>query len=71
MTDKEKLKALADVFDCDASELTPNTALDELEWDSMAKLSVIALVKNKFNKKLLGVEVHSFKTVGDIMAVMG
>lgn len=70
MTQEEKLEALAEVFDCDAGELSADTQLDTIGWDSMAMLSVIALVKAKFDKKLPGAEIRAFETVGDILAVM-
>lgn len=70
MTQDEKLEALAEVFDCDAGSLKSNTELDTLQWDSMAMLSVIALVKAKFDKKLPGAEIRAFKTVGDILKAM-
>lgn len=66
----EKLEALAEIFDCDAGELKPETQLDTLEWDSMAMLSLIAMIKARFDKKLPGVEIRAFKTVQDILAVM-
>lgn len=67
---QEKIEALAEIFDCDAGELKSDTQLDTLAWDSMAMLSVIALVKAKFDKKLPGAEIRAFKTVGDILKVM-
>ena len=70
MTQEEKMEALADVFDTDASSLTPETQLDEVGWDSMAMLSVIALFKTKFGKQLPGAEIRAFKTVGDILKDM-
>lgn len=70
MTQEEKLESLADVFDTDAGALKPEMALDEIGWDSMAMLSVIALVKTKFDKKLSGAEIRAFKTVGDILNVI-
>ena len=70
MTQEEKLEALADVFDTDAGSLTSETQLDEIGWDSMAMLGVIALVKAKFDKKLPGAEIRAFETVGDILKVM-
>ena len=70
MTQEEKLEALAEVFDCDAGSLTADTQLDTIGWDSMAMLGVIALVKSKFDKKLPGVEIRAFETVGDILAVI-
>lgn len=70
MTKEEKLEALAEVFDCNAGSLAEDTQLDTIGWDSMAMLSVIALVKAKFDKKLPGSEIRAFETVGDIMAAM-
>lgn len=70
MEQEEKLEALAEIFDCDAGELKPETQLDTLEWDSMAMLSVIAMVKARFDKKLPGAEIRSFKTIQDILNVM-
>lgn len=70
MTQEEKLEALAEIFDCDAGELKPETQLDTLQWDSMAMLSLIALVKAKFDKKLPGAEIRGFKTVQDVLNVM-
>lgn len=66
----EKLEALAEIFDCDAGELKPETQLDTLEWDSMAMLSLIAMIKARFDKKLPGAEIRAFKTVQDILTVM-
>lgn len=66
----DKLEALAEIFDCDAGELKPETALDTLAWDSMAMLSLIALVKAKFDKKLPGAEIRAFTTIQDILNVM-
>ena len=66
----EDALSMAEVFDCDAGLLKPETELDTLQWDSMAMLSVIAFVKAKFDKKLPGAEIRAFKTVGDILNVM-
>ena len=66
----EKIDILADVFDCDAGEIKPETRLDEIGWDSMTMLSVIAMVKTRFNKKIAGVQIREFKTVQDILNVM-
>lgn len=71
MTQEEKLEALAEIFDCDVGELKPETQLDTLQWDSMAMLSLIALVKAKFDKKIAGTEISGFKTVQDVMGAMG
>lgn len=70
MDQAEKLEALAEIFDCAVDTLRPETRLDALEWDSMAMLSVIALAKAKFNRKIPGAEIRSFKTIQDILNAM-
>ena len=66
----EKIDILAEAFDRDAGEIKPETRLDEIGWDSMTMLSVIAMVKTRFNKKIAGAQIREFKTVEDILAIM-
>lgn len=66
----EKIEILAEVFDRDAGEIKPETRLDEIGWDSMAMLSVIAMAKTRFSKKVTGTEIRAFVTVQDILNVM-
>jgi acyl carrier protein len=70
MTQAEKIAALEELFEVDVGVITPETALDTLQWDSMAMLSLIALVNEKFGKRLNGAQLKSFKQVQDIFAVM-
>jgi acyl carrier protein len=70
MTHQEKINALEELFEADAGEITPQTVLDTLQWDSMMMLSLIALVNTKFGKRLTGSQLRSFKTIQDILAVM-
>ena len=70
MNEQEKLEVLAEIFDCDAGELSPGTHLDDLSWDSMAMLSVIAMAKARFNRKLPGAQIREFTTVKDILDIM-
>jgi acyl carrier protein len=70
MTQEEKMALLEEVFEQDPGVLTPGMALEELNWDSMAMLTVIALVKEHFDKKLEGPQIKAFKTVGDIIDYM-
>ena len=70
MEREEKLDLLAEVFDRAPGTLTPETRLDELGWDSMAMLSVIAVVKARFGRKIPGAELRAFETVADILGRM-
>lgn len=62
----EKLERIADMLDRDAGELTADTRLDEIGWDSMGMLSVIALAKQN-GKRISGEQIRAFETVGDIL----
>jgi acyl carrier protein len=68
MTQEEKLKELAELFEVEA--VPPDARLDSLLWDSMAMLSVIALVKAKFNRRVTGAEMRAMETVQDLLAIM-
>jgi len=54
----------------DSVTFTAETSLDNLIWDSMAMLSLIALVNERFGKRLTGSQLKAFKTVQDILSVM-
>ena len=70
MDEQEKLEVLAEIFDWDVGELLPEKQLDELSWDSMAMLSVIAMAKARFNRKVPGAQIRAFKTVKDVLDIM-
>ncbi len=71
MTEKEKLAMLEDLLDVDEGTLSPETSLDEIEeYDSMTKLSLIVMAEDDFGIKLDSATLKSFKTVGDILAVL-
>jgi len=64
---QDKLEKIADLLDQDSSVLTADTQLDEIGWDSMGMLSVIALAKQN-GKTIAGAQIREFKTVGDILS---
>ena len=66
MTEQEKIDRLADVLDQDSGSLNADTRLDEIGWDSMGMLSVIALAKSS-GKTITGAQIRAFETVGDIL----
>ena len=70
MEQQDKLELLAEILDCEVGALTPETMLDTVGWDSMAMLSVIAVVKARFGTRIAGSELRSFKTVGDLLGRM-
>jgi len=70
MTQQEKIELLEELFEADVGTITPELKLSQLAWDSMAMLSLIALVNEKFGKRLDGAHIRSFEKVQDILAVM-
>ena len=71
MTNQEKLELIEETLEMDEGTLTPETVLADLdEYTSMAKLSLIVMFDDEFDKKVTGAEVKAFETVADIMALM-
>ena len=67
MTNQEKMRMLEETFELDENSLTEDTELADIEYDSMAKLSLIVLCDDEFDKKLTGEQIREFKTVKDIL----
>jgi acyl carrier protein len=71
MNNQEKIALIEDTLGIDKGTLTPETVLSNLpEYDSMAKLSLIVLCDEEFDKKLTGEQIRSFQTVGDILTFL-
>ena len=67
----KKLSLLENILDVEEGSLKPDQILKDMdEWDSLAALSVVVMVKDEFDKKLSGDQVRAFKTVQDILDVM-
>lgn len=68
MTKHEIINLIEDTFEVDLNTLSEKSLLQDIpEYDSMAKLSVIILADDEFNKKLSGETLREFKTVGDVV----
>ncbi len=70
MTKEDKIKLLEEMFETDVGSIKPETELENLTWDSMAMLSLIALVNEHFGKRLTGTQLKSFKKVQDVLSAM-
>lgn len=67
MTTEEKIAMLEEVMDLDAGELKLDSVLEDFEeWDSLSKLSLIAMAKQDFGLILTKDDIKSFDTVKDI-----
>ena len=69
MSEQENIEALAEIFEKDAGEITKETKLEELGWDSMSMLSVMAVSK-AHGRGMTGDQVRALVTVGDVLAYL-
>ncbi|HOM97494.1 MAG TPA: acyl carrier protein [Acetomicrobium sp.] len=68
---KDKLSLIAQALDVEPEALKPETKLEELEeWDSLAVVSVIAMLDKHFSVRLKPNDIKSLTTVEDILAHM-
>lgn len=71
MTNEEKLVEIADILEMEVEEISADTVLTDIEtWDSIAVLSYIAVMNDKFNKFPMADQIRAYKTIGDLMSAM-
>ncbi len=71
MTVTEKLDTLEELLDIEKGTLSEETALDQLsEWDSLAVITLIAMLDEKYGKSVTPKKIKEFKTVKDIIDEM-
>lgn len=71
MTRENVLQEIADMLDMEPGDLQEDAVLDELEtWDSVAILSVIAFMNEKYNKVYHASDIKKIKTVGELADMM-
>jgi len=68
----EFVKAFASEFEDTSDDLfTPKTIFKELdEWDSLAVLSIIALIDEEFNTRVTGQDLRDCNTIEDIYTLV-
>lgn len=67
MTRKELIKRIEDLLDTDEGILKEDTVLDDIdEWDSLAKLSLLAFAKKELSISLTPNQIRDLETVADI-----
>ena len=71
MTNKEKLGLLEEMLDVEANSLEVDMDLNDVEnWDSMAVISLISLLDEKFDKQISASQIKAFKSIEDILKIM-
>ena len=68
---QEKIALIEEVLDVEEGSLKPETELADVdEWDSIAALSLIVMLDEKFEKTVSGAQIKALETVNDILAFM-
>ena len=68
---QEKLALIEEVLDVEAGRLTQETMLADVEeWDSIAALSLIVMLDEKFEKTVSGAQIKAMASISDILAYM-
>ena len=68
---QDKLALIEEVLDVEEGSLKPETELADVdEWDSIAALSLIVMLDEKFEKTVSGAQIKALETVNDILAFM-
>ena len=62
MTQEEKIKLLEELFEEDEGTLSPELKLDQIAWDSMAMLGLIALVNEHFGKRFYERSIRNLRS---------
>lgn len=72
MDELEKTNLVAELLEVDVSEINADTLLESIPtWDSMAALSLIALLEEHFGRSDIdGREISQMKIIDDIFKVM-
>lgn len=71
MTRAEFHAAIAEMLDCQPSEVRGDSALRELpNWDSLAVLSFVALADSRFGAVVSGDDLVRCRTVDDLAALL-
>jgi len=60
----------ANLLDIERSNLSENTLFNDLEWDSMAVISTIALIDEIFDIVISGDELLNCSSISDVFSLL-
>lgn len=71
MTLEEKIRILTETIEANPEDMKPETLLESLDyWDSLSKLSVLAMFTTHFDRNVDVETIRGFTTVNDILNEM-
>lgn len=71
MTEKEQYEVVAEILEMTTDELSADMVLEDIDtWDSIAVLSVISIINEKYGRYPMAKEIGQNKTIGDLIAFL-
>jgi len=68
---EKKMEMLEEILELEKGTLAEETILNDInEWDSIAKLSLVALIEDEFGSKISGEQVRNLVSIKDILKLM-
>jgi acyl carrier protein len=68
MTNNELIELFAEAIEIDVSLIQPEKAIAEYaEWNSLAWLTILSLLDERYGIQLTGKEIRNFVTVNDVI----
>ena len=68
---EQKIELIAELLELEVSDFTPETNLDDLEeWDSLAAISYVVMMDEKFGVVAKPSDIKNFHTIQDILDSM-
>ena len=61
---------MAEILELDEVNIDTPLSSEDVEWDSLAIISTIALVDTTYRKALSGERLQSCQTVGDVLSLL-
>ena len=69
-SDQVFLSALADALELESSSLSPATTFNEIEWDSLAVITTIALIDEHFGVLVSGQAISECSGISDLLSII-
>lgn len=68
---EQKMELIAELLELEVGDFTPETNLDDLEeWDSLAAISYVVMMDEKFDVVAKPSDIKNFHTIQDILDSM-
>lgn len=68
---EEKMELIAELLELEVSDFSPSTKLEDIEeWDSLATISYVVMMDEKFGIVAKPEDIRKFKTIQDVLDSM-